>query len=66
MLGTIEQSDVTCYNCRGTGHFVNTCPHKEKNQGWVYTEVTEEEKLCETKYEENEMGYVYHQNLAGL
>ena len=57
---------MTCYNCRGTGNFVNTCPHKEKNQGWVYTEVTEEEKLCETKYEENEMGYVYHQNLAGL
>ena len=57
---------MKCYNCRKNDHFAKTCQWKEKNQGWAHTEVIEVVNVDKTEYKYDEMGYDYHQNLAGV
>ena len=61
---TKDISEVTCYHCGNKGHYAKTCPEKEAKRGQVHTQLSKAQ--IEESDVENELGYIYHQNLLGL
>ena len=61
-----ERKKIICYHCDEEDHIAKVCPKKgkPKEEARVHTQL--EANMDQDDDEEEELGYIYHQNLTGM